>query len=43
MKIFYKEFDSLEELNEYVRLTVETQDVISINYFDCRHCMYFWQ
>jgi hypothetical protein len=43
MKVYYKEFEDLESLNEWIRLAVEEKDVISINYADGKHCMYFWQ
>ncbi len=42
MKIYYREFEDLTDLNEWVKEAVEKENVIIINYVGCKHCMYFW-
>lgn len=41
-KIYYKEFDDLLELNEWIEV-IGKSNVININYVQNKHCLYFWQ
>ena len=43
MKVYYKEFEDLSDLNEWIRMAVNKEDVISISYVDGKHCLYFWE
>ena len=39
MKVYYKEFTSLTDLNEYICYKLELENIISINYVAEKHCM----
>ena len=42
MEVYYREFDDLSSLNEWILEAVEKENIISINYCENKHCIYFW-